>query len=442
MKTQRNRAHLETAQLEQRNQHTWWTIAAMMVLAVNGLAGTALAEMPVPEDAYEVDELPDPATMPETEPGRDAPAIMPPGAPRREPVPVPPTPPVEPRVYEQPTQPPAPYTPRDPWRIRAGSREGIAFAFGDSRYLITHISTVHTGAALSIRRAGRAGEGEGTLMRKSYRLGAALVRSSHDVGQPLPIAEGSPVGARLTVVTRGEEPPTVLAVAEDGDFFRVGEGCRPGAALVDAGGNLVGMCTQGDRAVRATALREFFAEAQIGEEATRWRWRASVDLRYRFLNGYDQSLGVEVALGAVGYDRIGFLARAAYYRGVDADNAGDADRLERGWPLELGAEVQLHQAFRMGPIPTRLVIAGGGALQLHWERQTITYQDLEPGCTPGNGPCRVREILERPTERGVNFRPYARAEINLGAVAFSYTATFDLDEIGDTLHTLGLGLVY
>ena len=126
-----------------------------------------------------------------------------------------------------------------------------------------------------------------------------------------------------------------------------------------------------------------------------------------------------------------------------ANPAMDEGNITIDSPIEITGEVQLHHAFRLAGVPVRLVLGAGALFRVARTDTTDEFAEfVDPACDPSMGRCQVAYSTE--VTENVEYRvlPNLRAEIGLGGLALSYTATLDVDNIEDTTHSLGIGFTF
>jgi hypothetical protein len=216
--------------------------------------------------------------------------------------------------------------------------------------------------------------------------------------------------------------------------FTLSAGCEPGAAARNASGAVVAVCTSATSAVSAAGLQELVHSPQP-TVPSRWRVRLLGGASYRIQQGFEGSLGGELGIGVIGFDRIAFVARALFFERSRA-NAGGLTVGARG---DLVGEVQLHHAFRVGPVPVRLVVGGGVLVRSRLTRVIQDFVEIEPGCDPTMGRCEVTNTQEVTRTRQAVAHPYLRLELMVSRINFAYAAAIDTDDVAATMHMLTIG---
>ncbi len=390
-------------------------LALVLILA---LSGSALAQAPSDPsaEANAADEAPTPAVTetPTADPVQEpaAPMAQEPAAPStRDASPVPP-PPV---AVAAPTT----------LRVRSGSREARGFVYGDAHHVVTTADVVADRGRVRVMTD----EGPGPRLEVvAIDEGLALLRADVALGTPAQLGVVA-VGER---VRQGNGVGLVLVASED--RLRTSEICAPGAPLLNAVGEVVAVCTSRTEARLPTALDPLWESPHGAPSA--WRARVALGFDYRVRQDFDPVLGGELGFGVLGFDRVGFMVRTAFFQTAESDDAS----LKLRSAFEIGAEVQLQHAFRLGTIPLRFGLGLGATYRPVRERRVQERLELEPGCDPTMGPCGATYSRSR-TDSDTDHRvlPTARFGVALGGIAFAYTAAIDADAPERTTHTFTIG---
>ncbi|MEM6958131.1 MAG: hypothetical protein AAF645_20785, partial [Myxococcota bacterium] len=334
------------------------------------------------------------------------------------PMPPPPTPTEAPELY-----------------VVSGSNRVRGFAFGDGEHVITLLRAVrHRGSITVVLPTGE--RVDAGVVATDGQL--ALLRTSAPIGAPLPVR----LELRPGDVLGRSAPRNALSgmvLARRGNRLQVSAVCERGALLYDGEGRIAAFCTGGDRATAAEAFRELFESAD-GDSRSPWRGRLTFDFRYRIQKGFDSVFGGELGIGAVGWDRLGFMLRVGVASDAQQDENGP---LRRELPIEFTGEVQFHHAFRLANVPLRIVVGAGALFRIERISTTTTFASFAPGCDPASERCSVTFDDERSEDTDYRVLPNLRLELNVGGLALSYSATLEVErEIEDTTHSLGLGFAF
>ena len=388
--------------------------SSTVVLAVLLLSPTAFAQDPTavePEAPNAVEPTDEPEVEPRVEPVEHT-VQSPSVAVQTLPPPPPATPP--------------PVSPPTVVRVRAGNQESRGFVHVDGRHVVTSAAVVRDRARPRLVDDG--GSRRLEVVSVDDERGLALLRAETDVGTPGTLGTIE-VGDR---VRQGDTTALVLVVREG--TLSTSEICTAGAPLLNDRGQIVAICTSRTDATLTDALTSL-TDAPTGAPSP-WRARVAIGLDYRVRKGFDSTLGGELGFGVLGYDRLGFMLRSAFFQTARSDD--ESIRLRSAF--ELTAEVQIQHAFRLGPLPLRFGLGVGATYRPVRERRVQELLELEPGCDPTTTPCRATYSVSR-TESDTDHRilPSVRFGIAVGGIAFAYTAAIDTEAPEATTHTLTIG---
>ena len=332
----------------------------------------------------------------------------------------------------------------DGWTAQSGAHRAAALVFGDSHHALTTTRVIRDRG--SIQLVNEDGESVmATYVAHNQWTGLVLLRTEADLGAPARAGEhvvaGDAVRFRASERRhdhhpRGDVETVVLSMRTN--RLTLGAQCTEGEGIYSQrDGSLAGICTGAEQAASVHAAEELFGRHDTPEARSAWRLRLSVDLRYRIQTGFESVVAGEFGIGVLGYNRLGFALRG----GIAADAEQDDDGpLTLDTPIEVTGEVQFHQAFRFGQ-PSRLVLALGATFRYQRTVTTTTTADFG-GCDLSAGPCPVVFARSQTTDTQYRVLPMGRVEIDLGAMALSYVVHLDIDDVANTTHSVGIGLVY
>lgn len=313
------------------------------------------------------------------------------------------------------------------WRVRSGNKDTRGVVVGDEHLLVTTAHAVGGRGSIQLRSAdGR--RVPATVVHADERTGLVVLHADESLGSPAQL--GSAAVGDVVFVGQGS---AVVVYAENGRLT-LSAGCEPGAPARDRSGALVAVCTSATAAVAASGLPSV-VHPQQPSVPSRWRMRLLGGLSYRLQRDFEGAFGGEIGVGVIGYDRVAFVARALFYERSRAEAGG----LTVGAVGDLVAEVQLHHAFRVGPVPVRLAVGGGVLMRRRATRVTQDFLEIEPGCDPTMERCAVSNTQEVTRTREFVAHPYVRLELMVSSVTFSYAAAIDTRNIASTMHMLTVG---
>ncbi|MFT5357306.1 MAG: hypothetical protein ACI9KE_004540 [Polyangiales bacterium] len=354
---------------------------------------------------------------------------------------VPPTPPpvVPPETLEDVTSHKG-----DGWTAHSGAHRAAALVFGDSHHALTTTRVIRDRG--SIHLVNEDGESVlATYVAHNRWTGLVLLRTEADLGAHAEAGEHLVAGDTVRFRARhrrhehhprGDVQTVVLSLRTN--RLTLGAQCTEGEGIYSQrDGSLAGICTGDEQAASVHAAQELFGRHDTPEARSAWRLRLSFDLRYRIQSGFNSVVAGELGIGVLGFNRLGFALRG----GIAADAEQDDDGpLTLDSPIEVTGEVQLHQAFRFGGA-SRLVLALGATFRYQRTVTTTTTADFD-GCDISAGPCPVVFAREQTTDTEYRVLPMGRVEFDMGNVALSYVIHLDIDEVKNSTHSFGIGLVY
>lgn len=358
-----------------------------------------------------------------------------------EPPMVPPTPP--PMVPSETEVDPTSHK-GDGWTAHSGAHRAAALVFGDSHHALTTTRVIRDRG--SIHLVNEDGESVmATYVAHNRWTGLVLLRTEADLGAPAHAGEHLVAGDAVRFRARhnrhghharGDVETVILSLRTN--RLTLGAECTEGEGIYSQrDGSLAGICTGDEQAASVHAAEELFGRHETPEDRSAWRLRLSVDLRYRIQSGFESVVAGEFGIGVLGYNRLGFALRG----GIAADAEQDEDGpLTLDTPIEVTGEVQFHQAFRFGQ-PSRLVLALGATFRYQRTVTTTTTADFG-GCDVSAGPCPVTFARSQTTDSEYRVLPMGRVEIDMGAMALSYVIHLDIDNVENSTHSVGIGLVY
>lgn len=382
------------------------------------------------------------AASPEVADEAAAPAVV-------DPAPAPPAPaPVVPPIPPPVVPPDAEVDPTahkgDGWTAHSGAHHAAALVFGDSHHALTTTRVIRDRG--SIHLVNEDGESVmATYVAHNRWTGLVLLRTDADLGPPARPGENLVAGdavrfrarrGRHHHHARGDVETVILSLRTN--RLTLGAECTEGEGIYSQReGSLAGICTGSEQAASVHAAEELFGRHDTPEARSAWRLRLSVDLRYRIQDGFESVLAGEFGIGVLGYNRLGFALRGGIAADAEQDNDG---LLTLDTPIEVTGEVQFHQAFRLGQ-PSRLVLALGATFRYQRTVTTTTTADFG-GCDVSAGPCPITFARTETTDSQYRVLPMGRLEIDMGAMALSYVVHLDIDDVANTTHSVGIGLVY
>lgn len=330
------------------------------------------------------------------------------------------------------------------WTARSGAHRAAALVFGDSHHALTTTEVIRDRG--SIHLVNEDGESVHAMYVAHNRwTGLVLLRTDADLGAPAQAGERLVAGDSVRFRARhhrgqhhppGDVETVVLSLRTN--RLTLGAECTEGEGIYSTrDGSLAGICTGDEQAASVHAAQELFGRHDTPEARSAWRLRLSFDLRYRIQEGFESVVAGELGIGVLGYNRLGFAIRGGIAADADQDDDGPLT-LER--PIEVTGEVQFHQAFRFGGA-SRLVLALGATFRYQRTVTTTTLADFD-GCDVSAGPCPVVFTREQSTDTQYRVLPMGRVEFDLGAMALSYVVHLDIDDVSNTTHSVGIGLVY
>lgn len=371
-----------------------------------------------------------------------------------------PTPPVTPRVVPPVAAPvapvPPPVAPVAPaaveapahlgggWMARSGAHRAAALVFGDSHHALTTTRVIRDRGRIHL--VNEDGESvQATYVAHNRWTGLVLLRTDADLGTPAQAGEHLVAGDTVQFRAHhrrgqhhaaGDVQTVILSLRTN--RLTLGAECTEGEGIYSGrDGSLAGICTGDEQAASVHAAQELFGRHDTPESRSAWRLRLSFDLRYRIQSGFKSVVAGELGIGVLGFNRLGFALRGGIAADADQDDDGP---LMLDSPIEVTGEVQLHQAFRFGG-PARLVLALGATFRYQRTVTTTTLADFG-GCDVGAGPCPVVFTREQTTDSQYRVLPMGRIELDMGAMALSYVVHLDIDDVANTTHSVGIGLVY
>ncbi|MEM9861189.1 MAG: hypothetical protein AAF938_06215 [Myxococcota bacterium] len=321
------------------------------------------------------------------------------------------------------------------WRASSGGERAFAVQLpGTTDLLVSAASLAARGGPVRVRRLE--GESERAEVLGSGEHGLLLLRVADERPAPFSLGDAT-LGSTVYIVAGDVTAALISSISAQG--LRISAPCPAGAPIINETGNLVALCRGQDSAILGEHLAEV-ASQDHGDFARKSPWRVSLmaEVGLRLQQAYDPSLVANLSLRIVGWNRFGLALRAGFSTGA---RSSDGLR-ESGSPIEVTAEAQLHQPFRLGAGSGRWILGAG----LVYRREAVdtlqSFVDVDPSCDLGLGSCPGNVRIERTSASRNRFLPSLRVALELERLQLSYTAIIDPSVPSATTHTVGLGAVF